>query len=162
MRRLPFALLLLSVSLAFGQSPPQRMGSEPLDPVREARAQALGKSLRCAVCQGLSITDSPSSMARAQLDKVRELIVAGKSDDEITDYFVARYGEWVLLEPTKGGMNALVWVSPGILLVVGFIIILGQVRRRPKAGAVAKAAAPTPAADGDDEYLKAVRAELEK
>jgi len=159
MTRLPFTLLLLASSVALGQYAPQRMGSEPLDPVREARAQALGKTLRCAVCQGLSITDSPSSMARAQLDKVRELIVAGKTDDEINDYFVARYGEWVLLEPTKGGMNAFVWVSPGVLLVVGFIIILGQVRRRPKTPAPPPPPGPAPS---EDEYLKAVRAELEK
>ena len=159
MTRHLLTLVLLVSAVALGQYAPQRMGSEPLEPVAEARAQALGKTLRCAVCQGLSITDSPSSMARAQLDKVRELIVAGKTDDEINDYFVARYGEWVLLEPTKGGMNAFVWVSPGVLLVVGFLIILGQVRRRPKVGAAQPAAAPPPA---EDEYLKAVRAELEK
>ncbi len=156
MRRGLVTAALLASAVALGDYAPQRMGSEPLDPTREARAQRVGKNLRCAVCQGLSVTDSPASMARAQLDKVRELIVEGKSDQEIYDYFVARYGEWVLLEPTAGGVNAFVWLSPAVLLVVGFLIILGQVRRKPKA--------PPPAAPSgpEDDYLKAVRAELEK
>jgi cytochrome c-type biogenesis protein CcmH/NrfF len=68
----------------------------------------------------------------------------------------------VLLEPTTNGVNALVWVSPGILLVVGFLIILGQVKRKPKAGAATPVAPAAEVPAEDDEYLKAVRAELEK
>lgn len=158
--------LALGLTLAFGQYAPSRQGLEPLqDEAAEARVMRLGKQLRCAVCQGLSIADSPASMARAQLDKVRELVSEGKSDQEIMDYFVARYGEWALLEPTKGGLNSVLWVGPVLLLVVGLIFIFAQVKRGPPATAGAKAAAkhdePKPLAE-DDAYLARVRAELEK
>ena len=91
--------------------------------------QALGKQLRCPMCQGLSIADSPSSAARAQLDKVRELVAAGKTDQEIRDYFIARYGEWALLEPPASGMNVLVWLLPLALLVGGGLAIARTMRR---------------------------------
>src|SRR5215475_14915086 len=98
MSSLPLALSLAIATLS-GAYAPQQAGSPPLEPALEARVQKLGKELRCAVCQGLSIADSPASMARAQLDKVRELVAQEKSDQEIYDYFIARYGEWVLLKP---------------------------------------------------------------
>ncbi len=159
------AALLLSLTL--GQTgelamptAPQRLDSQPLAPEQEERVMRLGRLLRCPLCQGLSIADSPSSTARAQLDKVRELVAQGKSDQEIFDYFVARYGEFALLQPTASGSNLIVWLGPGVLLVVGFLIILGQVRRTKK-GAPAPVGDP-PAADEEDEYLKAVRAELDR
>ena len=111
---------------------PQLEKSDPLqDPFQENRVQTLGKLLRCAVCQGLSITDSPASMARSQLDKVRELVTLGKSNQDIKDYFTARYGEWVLLEPRAYGFNWLVWALPGILLMVGAGLIAHQLRKAP-------------------------------
>src|SRR3954453_6949226 len=111
--------LALALSLFAAQYAPQQAGSEPLAPELEARVQRLGKELRCAVCQGLAITDSPASMARAQLDKVRELISEGKSDDEVKDYFVARYGEWVLLRPPTHGAGTVVWITPVLVLLIG-------------------------------------------
>jgi len=140
---------------------PLSAGSEMLDPTREARVQELGKQLRCAVCQGVSIADSPASMARAQLDRVRELVAEGKSDEEIREYFVARYGEWVLLEPPAHGVNLLVWVMPGLLLLGGLFLIVNYVRSAgPRPAAEGGSAAQAPA--GSDPYLDAVRAELEK
>jgi cytochrome c-type biogenesis protein CcmH len=157
--------LTLVVGLFTGQYAPQQAGSEPLAPELEARVQKLGKELRCAVCQGLSITDSPSSMARAQLDMVRELVSTGKSDQEVRDYFVDRYGEWVLLNPTAEGFNLFVWLGPVALVLGGLVVILKQVRRAPETAPVAAAAAPTPSSpEGEtvDPYLQAVRRELEK
>lgn len=165
------ALLVIALLLGQDYAPP-RQGLEPLAPEQEARVQRVGKKLRCAVCQGVAITDSPASMARAQLDKVRELVRDGKSDDEIYDYFVARYGEWVLLEPTKGGLNALLWVGPGLFLVLSLVILWAQTRRN-RAAAPGQVAAPPPppapasesappAAAADDAFLAQVRADLEK
>ena len=160
-------MMLLPLALALGlatQYAPQQLSSDPLAPPLEARVQVLGKQLRCAVCQGLSVADSPASMARAQLDKVRELVAGGKTDEEVREYFVARYGEWVLLEPSKSGFNWLVWLGPVVLLAGGLALIARQVRRAPPG---VPAPAPSPAAPGADAppvdpYLAAVRSELER
>ncbi len=160
--------LWLWVALPVGAYAPQQAGSDPLQPALEARVQKLGKELRCAVCQGLSIADSPASMARAQLDKVRELVAAGKTDDEITSYFVARYGEWVLLSPRAEGFNWLVWLAPALLILGGFAVIIRQIRRAPPArvsNAASTAAASSPSVavpTAPDEYLQRVRSELER
>ncbi|AGC45993.1 CcmH family cytochrome c biogenesis protein [Myxococcus stipitatus DSM 14675] len=163
---------LLSLTLAFGlvtgQFAPQQAASDPLAPELEARVQKLGKTLRCAVCQGLSITDSPSSMARAQLDMVRELVSEGKSDPEVVEFFVARYGEWVLLEPKAEGFNWFVWLGPVALLVVGGFVIWRQLQHAPPTEPTAAQAPPSApptgpsAADDADPYLQAVRRELER
>lgn len=159
------ALLTLTLFLASGQYAPQQAGSEPLAPPLEARVQAVAKELRCAVCQGLSVADSPSSMARAQLDKVRELVSEGKTDQEIREYFVARYGEWVLLQPKAEGVNLLVWLGPVALLLGGAYVISRQVRREPEPSASSSSvpAAPSPSKDDAvDPYLAAVRRELDQ
>ena len=159
---IPLAILL---STALADFAPQQAGSEPLAPPLEARVQKLGKQLRCAVCQGLSISDSPASMARAQLDKVRALVSEGKSDDEIRAFFVERYGEWVLLQPEAHGINWMVWLGPVVLLLIGFGVIVRQVQKRPAATASPskdRGPQPTGASTGEDEYLAKVRAELER
>lgn len=160
--------LQLIASLALGQHAPQRLAGDPLAPPLEARVQELAKHLRCAVCQGLSIADSPSSTARAQLETVRELVDEGKSDEEVVQYFVARYGDWVLLEPPVSGVNLLVWAGPLVLVALGLMLILRQLGPPQSAGATAdsdatttasSAVATAPTADDDDPYLKAVREE---
>lgn len=153
--------ILLSLVLAQGYAPP-RQGQEPLDPVRETRVQALGKQLRCAVCQGVSIADSPASMARAQLDKVRELVAEGKTDDEIYDYFVERYGEWALMEPRKSGVTLGLWLAPVLLLVVGVLLIVGSTSRKGPGTDPVATAEPGNDAAPDDDYLAKVREDLEK
>ncbi len=146
--------LLLSLALAQGYAP-TREGTAPLDLEREARVQRLGKQLRCAVCQGVSIADSPASMARAQLDKVRELVADNKTDDEIYEYFVERYGEWALMEPRKSGVTLGLWLFPLLLLGGGIVVIVSSTRK--------KAPPPPPAAEAaEDPFLAQVRADLEK
>jgi cytochrome c-type biogenesis protein CcmH len=153
--------LTLLASLTLGQdghAPPRPVG-ELLDPEREARVQQIGKHLRCAVCQGVSIADSPASMARAQMDKVRELVAAGKTDEEIYDYFVERYGEWALMEPKKSGVTLGLWVFPLLLLGIGLFVIWNQSKMAPPTSAPAPdSGAPT----AEDDYLAKVRADLEK
>ncbi len=142
-----------------GYAPP-RQGLDPLDGEREARVQRLGKLFRCAVCQGVSIADSPASMARAQLDKVRELVAAGQTDEQIKAYMVARYGEWVLLKPEALGVTSGLWILPVALLLGGIALVWLQVRKKPAvAGAAPPVEAPKPA---DDEYLAKVRSDLGK
>ena len=152
------ALLFLVVALPTAAQEtkyaPVRPMADQLDAAQEARVMVLGKQLRCAVCQGVSIADSPASMAHAQLDKVRELVKDGKSDQEIRDFFVARYCEWALLEPTTNGLNGFLWLAPVFLLFLGGFLILGQVKK----GAAAQPA-PPPAAD--DAFLAQVKKDLE-
>ncbi len=141
---------------------PQQAGSALLDPPREARVQALGKQLRCPMCQGLSIADSSSSAARAQMDKVRELVAAGRTDQQIRDYFTSRYGEWALLDPPASGMNLLVWLLPLLLLVGGGLAIARTMRRPVPVAPAPEAKAEDPSPPADDPYLEAVRAELRR
>ncbi|HEX9507279.1 MAG TPA: cytochrome c-type biogenesis protein [Myxococcales bacterium] len=141
---------------------PQQAGSEPLAPAGEARVQRLGKELRCATCQGMSIADSPAAMARAQLDKVRSLVAVGKSDDEIRAYFIERYSEWVLLQPTAHGINWLVWLGPVALLVVGCAIIVRVILRRPAQGTTKEPALRPSAIKTEDELIARIRSELEQ
>jgi cytochrome c-type biogenesis protein CcmH len=152
--------LLIALFLSATPHPPQQAGSAPLDAAREARVQALGKLLRCPMCQGLSIADSGSSAARAQMDRVRELVAEGQTDEQIRTYFVSRYGEWALLEPSTGGFNWLVWLGPPALLLLGALII-ARLLRRSSAPAAGGGRAPSETANAD-KYLEAVRAELRK
>jgi cytochrome c-type biogenesis protein CcmH len=153
--------LLLVVVLA--QFAPQRAGTQPLEPALEARVQTLGKQLRCTVCQGMSIAGSPAQMARAQLDTVRSLVSEGKTDQEIRDYFVARYGEWALLEPPAHGFNLVVWLGPAMVIAIGLLAIARLFRNRPAAvDAPADPSAPPPVESSGDPYLDAIRAEVKK
>ena len=158
--------LALSTALLLGQYAPQKMASEMLPPEQEARVQRLGEQLRCPMCQGLSIAASGSSIARAQLDTVRDLVRQGKSDQEIKDYFVARYGEWILLSPKAEGYNWLVWLGPAFLLLIGGFTVARTLRgpkaARAKASGGAAAPATAPPAAAEDEYLRRVREEVER
>lgn len=99
------------------------------DPELEARATRLAAELRCPVCQGLSIQDSPSPLALQMKDLIRTQVGEGRSDEEIRGYFVSRYGQWVLLEPQPRGFNLLVYVLPALALVSGLILLLLAIRR---------------------------------
>lgn len=102
------------------------------DPGLEARARALSRELRCVQCQSESIDDSNASIARDLRILVRERLIAGDSDAQVLDYLVARYGEFVLLNPPAQGLNWLLWLAgPAMLLVGGGIAIATTRRRRP-------------------------------
>ena len=99
------------------------------DPVLEARTRAIAAQLRCPVCQGLSIQDSPSELAQEMKALVREQLVQGRSADEIKRYFVARYGEWILLQPDARGFNLAIYILPLLALVCGIAVVALLVRR---------------------------------
>ena len=99
------------------------------DPVLEARATRLASELRCPVCQGLSIQDSPSPLALQMKDLIRTQVGQGLSDSEVRGYFVSKYGEWVLLEPRASGFNLLVYLLPAGALLGGLGLLALAVRR---------------------------------
>ncbi|MBI2982131.1 MAG: cytochrome c-type biogenesis protein CcmH, partial [Deltaproteobacteria bacterium] len=85
----------------------------------EERAEQIGKQLRCPVCRGVPIAESPSTLAIEMMTVVRAQVQEGKSDEEILKYFEERYGEWVLLEPKPEGMNLAIWFLPLLVFLGG-------------------------------------------
>ncbi len=100
------------------------------DPVLEERARELSARIRCMVCQNQSIDDSDAPLARDLRILVRERLTKGDSDDQVIDYLVDRYGEFVLLRPVFAVHTLVLWLSPILLLIVGGLAIW-LTRRRP-------------------------------
>jgi cytochrome c-type biogenesis protein CcmH len=100
------------------------------DPVLEARARELSKGLRCLVCRNESIDESHADLARDLRLLLRERLVAGDSDDEAITFIVDRYGEYVLLTPTTGGSNLILWIAGPAMLGAGGLIAALYLRRR--------------------------------
>lgn len=107
------------------------------DPALEARARTLSGELRCMVCQNQSIDDSNADLAKDLRLLVRERLKAGDSDQQVLDYLVSRYGEFVLLKPRLSAHTVLLWGMPVFLLVVGGAILFFQLRKRPRREPVA-------------------------
>ena len=113
------------------------------DPSLEARARALSHNLRCMVCQNQSIDDSNAPLARDLRLLVRERLKAGDDDNQVIDFLVARYGEFVLLRPRLAWHTAILWGAPAFLLVAGAVILFVFARRRDgTAGSAAVALSP--------------------
>ena len=129
MRRL--ALIVLLVALV---APTAALAVEPdeilKNPQLEARARHLSEELRCMVCQNQSIDDSAAPLARDLRLLVRERLTAGDSDQQVLNYLVARYGEFVLLKPRFELQNLLLWGLPPFALVAGMIALFVTARRR--------------------------------
>jgi len=101
------------------------------DPALEARARTISQALRCVVCQNQSIDDSSAEVAHDMRRAVRERLVAGDSDDQVFNFMVARYGDYVLLKPPFKLGTLLLWLgAPLVLLVAGGSILLAALRRR--------------------------------
>ena len=98
----------------------------------EDRTREISTELRCVVCQNLSVADSPSEMAQQMRAIVREQVQAGKSTEQIKEFFVSKYGDWVLLRPKTTGVSALLWILPYVALVCGMIAALWFIRRWTK------------------------------
>lgn len=103
---------------------------EPLaDPAQELRARELAKGFRCLVCQNQSIFDSDAELAVDLRRIVRERIHAGDSDAEVTDYLVARYGDFVLLKPPLNPKTYLLWFGPAVIALIGLGAVVVFIRR---------------------------------
>ena len=128
--------LALLVALPPAAEAVLRPGELLEDPELEARARALGKELRCVVCQNQSIDDSNADLAQDFRRIVRERVLAGDSDEEIRQYMVDRYGEFVLLKPPLTAGTIVLWAGPFAVLLLGAGIAVTTMRRRQGAEAV--------------------------
>ena len=121
---------------------------EELDQLTEQ----LSALMRCPVCQGLSVADSPVDLAVDMKGEVREMLAAGFSEAQVLDYFERSYGEFIRLAPKAEGFNLTVWLAPIVAMLVGVGVVVWRLRSR-------KAAVPEPAAELS-EYLERVRREV--
>lgn len=99
------------------------------DSVFEADVRTVASELRCPVCQGESIQDSPAALAQEMRTIVREQLAAGRTPDEVKAYFVEKYGEWILLRPKARGWNMLVYALPIAALLIGMAVVARATRR---------------------------------
>lgn len=130
------ALLPVGAIAQVGTVVPPSTG--PADSVLEATTSMLASELRCPVCQGNSIQDSPSELAQEMRSVIRDQLRAGKTPDDVRAYFVDKYGEWILLAPKAQGFNLVVYLVPFLAIVLGGAVVLRTVRRStagPSAGA---------------------------
>lgn len=152
MRRLLAAALLLGLAAAASAQAPASdpstvvgapRGGRLEGAVLEARTKEVGALLRCPVCQGLSVADSPSEMAVSMRHQVRDLLAAGYDQEQILQYFERSYGEFVRLRPPLRGVNWIVWLAPALGLLGGAAVV-GWALRGPRAAAAESAADPAP------------------
>ncbi len=136
------AFTVLALALAFAARPAPETATDRVD--------RIAAELRCPVCQGLSVRDSPSETARDMRDLVAQRVAEGRSDDAIRDEFRAAYGDWIVLRPPLLSPAGLVWLAP-ILLVAGGAALALRLARAP---------ASAPAAPPDQDALAALRARV--
>jgi cytochrome c-type biogenesis protein CcmH len=143
---LPQVLLLFFVAgLAFAQA------IDPLpfkDHAQEVRFQSLTRELRCLVCQNENLADSNADLARDLRHEVFDLMQQGKSDDEIKQYLVDRYSDFVLYDPPVKASTMLLWFGPFLILLAGAAVVVVTVRRRGRATTAVANDKPTD--EGDD------------
>lgn len=104
------------------------------DPVLEERARDISSDLRCVVCRGENIDESNAEIARDLRLLVRERLVEGDSNDEVVDFIVERYGEYVLMKPTATGANIVLWLAGPVLFLIAAITGVLYLRRRSQTG----------------------------
>ena len=155
----PVAAALVLVAALVGSAPAPLPAQPPARPVSEQTVHDVAAQLRCVVCQNLSVADSPSEMANQMRAIVRERLQAGESPAEVVQYFVDRYGEWILLSPTRRGFNWLVWLGPVVAVAAGLAIVavlLWRWTRRARREAASPAAASV-----DASMSERIRREME-
>jgi cytochrome c-type biogenesis protein CcmH len=128
-----FVLALITALLFSASAFAVQPGEVLKDPALEKRAREISAGLRCLVCQNQSIDDSDAQLAKDLRLLVRERLVAGDTNDQVENFLVQRYGEFVLLKPTFGTHTLLLWLTPALVLVLGGIGAYAAMRRRPQA-----------------------------
>lgn len=124
------ALLLYAATSSAAQDTGAVRGVPPVrDSVLEARTSDVARQLRCPVCQGLSIQDSPSELSQSMRAVVRDQLAAGRTPEEVKSYFVSKYGEWILLAPVAHGFNIVAYALPVLVVIGGCLLIAFAVKR---------------------------------
>jgi cytochrome c-type biogenesis protein CcmH len=138
--------LALVLLLALAAAP--AAAQQPALHVNEREVYEVATQLRCVVCQNLSVADSPSEMAAQMRGIVRERLAAGATPEQVLQYFVDKYGEWILLSPRRRGFTLLVWIAPFAAVAIGLVLVAmllwrwtRRARQRDSAGPVAVDAA---------------------
>jgi len=159
-----FVLILMGIPLSAQQptlkvpDAAQFVGQPQGTPVAGAqlakRTNEVAGLLRCPVCQGMSVADSPAEMAVNMKGQVHELLQRGYTEEQILTYFERSYGQFVLLKPKFEGTTTLVWLLPAIALVIGAAVLVVTFRRLERAPATSN---QQPATTPDDEYVARVR-----
>lgn len=119
--------LMLTLAVPAGAVQPDEMLA---DPALEARAREISRDVRCPVCQGESIDDSNAQISKDLRIIIRERLVAGDTNEEVIEFLVARYGEFVLFDPPKTGINLVLWLAGPAMLLAGGAIAVAAMRRR--------------------------------
>jgi cytochrome c-type biogenesis protein CcmH len=124
-----FFLMMATLTPTYAVQPDEVLA----DPALEARARVLSQELRCLVCQNQSIDDSDAALARDLRILLRERLKSGDSDQQVLDFIVARYTEFVLLRPRVNAHTVLLWLAPPLLLLAGAVALFAALRRRGRA-----------------------------
>jgi len=118
---------LIAVLAAIGWS------ARPHTETQAERVDRISSELRCVVCQGLSVKDSPAESARQMRDIVVQRVAEGRTDDQIRDEFRANYGDWVILAPPLASWSGLIWLAPLAALALGIALGWRWLRSKPVA-----------------------------
>jgi cytochrome c-type biogenesis protein CcmH len=163
-----WTLWLALMTVVAGETPDVGLGTPALGVPStstteiDARVKALTTRLRCPVCQGLNVAESRSEAARAMKARIRELVAQGYTQEQVVEYFTDRYGDWVLLEPPRTGVNWLLWTGPfGLLLVGGAWLVFRYRGGSPRLEAPRGTGAGEESSD-EDPYVARLLAELEE
>ena len=125
-------MLAFAAACSLGVARASEAAPASADPVLEARMMAISSELRCLVCQNQTIADSHAELAVDLRTQVREMLQAGKTDQQITDYMTERYGDFVLYRPPFKAATALLWIGPPVMVLVGLGALFVVLRRRSR------------------------------
>ena len=133
MRHAKFIVLVLTMTLSIAALAQRSPVQEPMifeNQQQEERFKQLTRELRCTVCQNQNLADSDAQLAHDLRAQVHEMLLAGKSDDEIKQFMVDRYGDFVLYRPPVQENTFLLWLAPAVLLLIGVIILRVNIKKR--------------------------------
>ena len=121
-----FLFLIIDINPSFTVEPNEIISN----PIYETRARDLSKGIRCLVCQNQSIDDSDSDLAKDLRKIIRKKIIQGETDNEITQYLVDKYGNFILMKPPLYQDTYILWISPLLLMIVGITIMYFSLKRK--------------------------------